>query len=226
MNWNIKEIDQITFEITYYFLIFACILSFISIFIVKNSKMRIILGIEVIITGFAGFIYYNILKNVMNKYKESNSNIKLSGRLDEIDVLRYADWPITTPLMLISLSLILSFNSGIKHSIIGTIVIVILDWIMLYFGYLGYQKILDKRIANILGFIPFVLIFIILYMIYIKPKNIFINNLLFISYFIIWALYGIFYLVDEKIMNILYNILCLIAKPFIAICIAIDFLAT
>jgi len=218
-----KKLAQTTFKITYYFLIFACLLSLLSSFIVKNSKMRTILLIEFIITGFAGFIYYKF-NNGVDKYNESNGKIRLLGGWNGIDDLRYVDWSVTTPLMLISLSLILSLYSGIKLSIIGTIGIVILDWIMLYFGYLGHKKILDKKTTDILGFIPFFLIFIILYMIYIKPKNIFINNFLILYYFIIWAMYGIFYMGDEKMMNISNNILDCISKPFIAIGVSIHFL--
>jgi bacteriorhodopsin len=133
-----------------------------------------------------------------------------------VNKLRYLDWAMTTPLMLVSLSLVLSMNSGIKFYTERIVAIVILDFFMLYSGYLGETGRLDRMSANVLGFLPFIGIFGILYVTYVKGRNNWLNKALFGAYLFIWSLYGVAYLFDEDTMNMSYNILDCIAKAFIA----------
>jgi hypothetical protein len=113
--------------------------------------------------------------------------------------------------------------SGIKINPVIILVIVLLDWIMLLFGYLGEKNILSKMKADICGFIPFIIIFIILYMIFIKNNNIVINNILFTAYFILWSMYGILYMFDKSVMNTYFNVLDCVAKVFVSIFITLRF---
>jgi bacteriorhodopsin len=211
---NLKKTvyTQKTVKITYYFLIAAFILAFVTSFVVKPQQ-RLILWLECVITGFAAYIYSNYM-NAINTYNSTHTQtLGWAG----IDRLRYVDWTITTPLMLVSLSLFLSLKTNQKIHIKEIFVIVVLDWIMLYFGNLGEQRIINRQLADILGFIPLVIIFWLLYSRYIKGRNNLFNNVLYIVYLIIWFSYGVAYMYNEGTMNTIFNVLDCIAKAFVSI---------
>jgi hypothetical protein len=111
----------------------------------------------------------------------------------------------------------LSHNAGktVSLGVIG--IIVLLNYTMLYIGYLGENKTLDRYIGTILGFIPFVMMFSIIYYQYVKPGKSFSNNILFSMYTGVWALYGVVYLFNEEYKNIAMNILDCTAKCLIGL---------
>jgi bacteriorhodopsin len=89
---------------------------------------------------------------------------------------------------------------------------------MLLFGYLGETGVLSIGLSTVLGFIPFFIMFYIIYqtfVIYIpEAKNIFL-------YFVcVWGLYGIAALMPYNIKNASYNILDLFAKNFFGLFLA------
>jgi len=49
------------------------------------------------------------------------------------------------------------------------------------------------------------------------PESNFDNNLIYGSFVVLWAIYGILYYFDEKMKNIGYNVLDLLAKCFVGI---------
>lgn len=204
---------KLSFTITFYFLIFACFLSIVSLFFIKSKKLRNILCIETIITGFAVIIYSFYLKHI-DKYNLTYQNSKDWLTVNQY---RYVDWTVTTPLMLISLILILSHDSTIVMKPMFILLIVLLDWAMLFLGYLGESKKISRLQADIFGFIPLVIIFYLIYSHFIKHKG----NLLFTVYVIIWSMYGILYMLNEQTMNTLFNLLDCIAKAFVCIYICI-----
>jgi hypothetical protein len=142
---------------------------------------------------------------------------------------RYMDWVITTPTMLITLISYLIFLQAkatkqtgnlrlisiLKNNYKTLIPILCLNWLMLLFGYLGEIKVLSLFYSVILGFIPFLVYY---YMIY---KNYVVHNStgfkIFIYFFFFWSLYGIAALLPYYTKNILYNILDLFAKNFFGI---------
>jgi hypothetical protein len=142
---------------------------------------------------------------------------------------RYMDWVITTPTMLITLISYLIFLQAkvtkqtgnlrlisiLKNNYKTLIPILCLNWLMLLFGYLGEIKVLSLFYSVILGFIPFLIYY---YMIY---KNYVVDNStgfkIFIYFFFFWSLYGIAALLPYYTKNILYNILDLFAKNFFGI---------
>ena len=217
MNMNYT---QATFRTTYVFMCFACILSLTTSFYVKSDQMRQILLLECLITGFAAYIYSFYNKEIDEKGLTHESPSGWRG----INRLRYIDWSFTTPLMLISLSLFLSMKSGIKIDPLEMFLIVLLDWAMLYFGYLGENNRLKKWLADILGFIPFAGIFWLLCNRFLRNMSIPFNNCLFAFYFVLWFSYGVLYMSKEKIMNTYFNVLDCIAKAFVAIFISCHFL--
>ena len=140
---------------------------------------------------------------------------------------RYIDWSITTPTMLITLILYLIFleRREKKEDTIGlnffdlvvengnTISnVFILNWAMLFFGYLGEMKILSTPIGVLLGFIPFLLYYYIIYQKYAIESSSGVK--IFWYFFIFWSLYGVVALLPYYLKNGFYNILDLFAKNF------------
>ena len=140
---------------------------------------------------------------------------------------RYVDWALTTPTMLIELSLYLIylqnkekgldvtklnfFNLLIENSTTISYV-VFLNWLMLIFGYLGEINIIDTLTGVILGFVPFLIYYYIIYVKYARESKD--GWKLFWYFFTFWSLYGVVALLPYYIKNALYNILDLFAKNF------------
>lgn len=141
---------------------------------------------------------------------------------------RYIDWSITTPTMLTTLIFYLiylryknenmdttklQFYNLVNDNAHTLSKIIFLNWSMLFFGYLGEVKILSTVSGVLLGFVPFLMYY---YMIYEKYA---INSgpggtKLFWYFFFFWSLYGVVALLPYFLKNSLYNILDLFAKNF------------
>jgi bacteriorhodopsin len=219
-NEKILKITELSFYSVYYFMIIALIITIISTIIVKDSKIRIILFLEILITGISSFMYYLFINNI-SKYFDYNKKDK-DIDLSVVDRLRYKGWIFSTPLMLIVLCLYLESSTKVKISFITILFILFLDYVMLIFGYLGEINILNRLCAMILGFIPFFIIFYIIFTKFIMNKFNLFNYLIFGIYFIIWTGYGVSYMFDEKIKNILTNIFDGIAKGIVAILLSLS----
>jgi hypothetical protein len=153
-------------------------------------------------------------------------------RIENITKYRYWDWVITTPTMLISLSFYLLFlksrqeNKVIEdtsiqliHKNIGVLVpIIILNALMLLFGYLGETGRLNHTLATLLGFIPFLFYFFLIYIYFAKWTEQ--GKTIFWLFFGIWTVYGIASLMNYRVKNIMYNILDLFAKNLFGIFLA------
>jgi hypothetical protein len=141
---------------------------------------------------------------------------------------RYIDWAITTPTMLITLMFYLLFlekrekqqdTTGLNFFDLvlenGQTIwnVFILNWAMLFFGYLGEMNILSTLTGVLLGFIPFLLYYYIIYQKYAAGSSS-TGIKIFWYFFIFWSLYGIVALLPYYLKNGLYNILDLFAKNF------------
>jgi hypothetical protein len=92
----------------------------------------------------------------------------------------------------------------------------ILNWAMLFFGYLGEMNILSTLSGVLLGFIPFLLYYYIIYQKYaVYSSSTGIKICWY--FFIFWSLYGVVALLPYHLKNGLYNILDLFAKNFFGI---------
>jgi bacteriorhodopsin len=196
-----------TFSITYTLLLTTGIITLIEALRTSNPKIRHILNLETCISFVACYFYSKFIKDINEK------NIDLYS----ITNTRYLDWSITTPMMLLALCLVLSMNTNtvIHLKIISSIII--LNYTMLLVGYLGEIKKIERMYATIIGFIPFFLMYFIIFINFVKPKYSKANYILFGIYFIVWSLYGVVYLLDEDYKNIITNILDLIAKCVIGL---------
>lgn len=140
--------------------------------------------------------------------------------LNSISKLRYADWVFTTPMMLLSTVVYMIYNTNKPASLMEIlkdnkkplIRITVCNLGMLLCGLLGEYGIIDKFTATILGFAFFGCVFNTIYKEYTKQNK---KNLaLFWFTCIVWALYGVVYLLNSLNKNIAYNILDVIAKNF------------
>ena len=141
---------------------------------------------------------------------------------------RYIDWSITTPTMLITLMFYLIFlerreknedTTGLNFFDLvienGKTIsnVFILNWAMLFFGYLGEMNIVSTLTGVLLGFVPFLLYYYIIYQKYAIGSSS-TGNKIFWYFFIFWSLYGVVALLPYYLKNGLYNILDLFAKNF------------
>jgi bacteriorhodopsin len=186
--------------------------------------LKQLLILENIVQVIQGSFYAWLVYNIKN---ETNITPK-----------RYIDWAITTPIMLISLICYMIFlrGSGESHVDIVTILhgnyatiftIVILNALMLFFGYLGEVNMIPLIWGILIGFIPFVIYFYMIYDKYVKVNDSLatIDNAtttktdttilkLFLYFLFFWSLYGIVGVLPYYIKNTIYNILDLFSKNF------------
>jgi len=131
---------------------------------------------------------------------------------------RYFDWMVTTPTMLVNLILYLTFLhkkdiemfSVLKQEWKTILTILVLNWFMLLFGYLGETS----RFPVLLGFIPFALYYFLLYKNYVFNTT---GLYLFYYFLFFWSLYGVVAILPYTLKNTCYNILDLFSKNFFGI---------
>lgn len=144
-----------------------------------------------------------------------------------ITPVRYLDWAITTPLMLITLAAFLQHDGRTTSRLTDflsnhagpVIKIVVLNAMMLLFGFIGELGWLNPYVSTTLGFIPFVINFK-----YIKdtflPADDNLKKWLFYWFVFFWSLYGVFAVMSYTVKNTGYNILDIFAKNFFGIFLA------
>ena len=201
-----------TFNISLFLQVLIGIISIDAIFLKLKNNNKILYDTfitELIVQVIEGIFYFYIIKTF-----ENNKNITN---------IRYIDWTITTPIMLITTILFMEYENQINNKKLTSInilkenkddiiKILMYNYLMLLFGYLAENNNYYKNEFILVGFVFFVLTF---YNIWNKfAKNKLINKQLFIFMFIIWALYGISAYMPKLQKNICYNILDVISKNF------------
>lgn len=205
---NNDRLVKLTFYITYVFLMTTATITFIESISTNDSKIRHILNLETCISVVATFFYSKFAKMI----DVENINYR------EININRYTDWMITTPLMLWVLCLAFVYNTKDVFHLKSFVTVLGLNFAMIlsgYFGEIGY--IADRNMANGIGFVFFIALFGYIYYTYLHKKNNFDNKMIYGAFLILWAFYGIFYQMEEKCKNVGYNILDLLSKCFVGI---------
>jgi bacteriorhodopsin len=204
-----EDIVKKTFYITYVFLLTTGTITFIESLRTNNSVVRHIMNLETCISIIASY-FYSIFVDKVNQ----STTIPYT----EINSIRYTDWFISTPLMLFVLCMVLSNEKKIPFTIGTYGIVLLLDLMMLIVGYLGEIHNISRIMADGIGFVFFIAMFGYLWNKFMRyGKNTFGSTITYYSFLLIWSVYGIVYLMDEKTKNISYNILDLIAKAFIGI---------
>lgn len=216
--------------------LFTGILDLFVLFTVKseNILLKALLLLEVIVQVIEGTFYvwmaslFSSIKNVTPK--------------------RYFDWAFSTPIMLFTLCIYLDYLKKDKEEIdekermqnmkdekkestmINLIVtkfnenknilipVFILNWLMLLLGYLGEIGIINNIYAVILGFIPFIAYYTIIYFKYARYTET--GKVLFWWFAVIWSLYGKAAFMSYYWKNVSYNILDIFSKNFFGVYLA------
>ena len=197
------------------------VIELLALFVKTAPGMALIkqlLGLEVAVQAVEGafyaWLYYNI------------------DRVKNITPKRYADWAITTPTMLVTLvAYIIYLNSDkgngneslsllqiLRENAAPIAQILVLNWLMLLFGYLGEVGVIPLVAGVALGFVPFIAYFYIMYERFIaNDATIVINStsMKIYAYFLVfWSLYGIVAVLPYALKNTIYNVLDLFSKNF------------
>jgi len=165
---------------------------------------------ETVVNIIAGFTYYYFLKYL---YEDS---IPLEG----ITSVRYLDWFLTTPLLVLSFALYSSYitnknrKSGTAFEDVDFIplsYIIPLNLLMLLFGFLGENGMINKNTAFIISIAFFTALFYCIWDSYVADKDESLKSI-FGVFVAVWFLYGVAYYLPTLPKNITYNILDMISK--------------
>jgi hypothetical protein len=213
--------DNIIYNSGFISLIIQLITGLVSIYgvFIPLAKEDIILTSIIIMESIVQFIEFSFYIWLVFSIHAKSINIT---------AIRYIDWFITTPLMLITTILYFAYNSNEekfknKEGIITLksifekdykiiIQFIIFNFFMLFFGLLGELRILNRNICFVLSTLFFLSSFKIIYDYYVTIDSS--NKNLFYFIFIIWSLYGVAFLFNYKYRNVSYNILDIFSKNF------------
>jgi len=181
----------------------------------KDELLKDLLRVELFVQVIE-FIFYVWLIYYFSKVSQN------------ITPVRYLDWAITTPLMLITLCGFLNHNGTEPTRLVdflsnhkgSLITIVFLNAAMLFFGLVGEFGYLNVYTSTALGFIPFFLNFKYIKDTFLPSDKDKFKNAVFYWFVFFWALYGVFALMSYTIKNTGYNILDIFAKNFFGLFLA------
>ena len=210
-----KYLFYITLVISIIFQIMTGIIEIFAFFVKVPTIyfiIRQLLILELFVQIIEGFFYFWLAYNFT--------------KVLNVTPKRYIDWFITTPTMLITLMIYLiylnkkvenkttelDFFTLLKDNSNIFIPVVLLNWLMLLFGYLAEMRIIPVLLGVFLGFIPFIIYYYIIYVNYVTQNTI--GYFLFLYFFFFWSLYGFVAILPYYVKNTFYNILDLFAKNF------------
>lgn len=200
-----KTLFMHSFTICYLVLFGTALITFIEAMRTDNLHARHILNLETAVSLTAGFVYGWFREMVVRP----DFNIK------DVIYYRYVDWCITTPMLLLVLLLFLTFHSKEPLSISIYVVIIALNYVMLWYGYQGERGQVEKRTAQTIGFAAFAAMCAVIYYFFIADLEDNTTSLIVFSIFVgVWGLYGVAAELDDRTKNLAYNGLDIIAKVF------------
>ena len=203
---NTEKMVKNSFYLTYIFLLTTATITFIEAMRTKNSKVRHILNLETCISVVAAYFYGRFVEQI-----EGNINYR------KINMTRYVDWFITTPIMLLVLCLAFLYNLKKKLHFGTFLKVLALNFAMLASGYMGELNYINRNTGLIIGFIFFFLLYGFIYMKFLYKNPLFDNKILYWAFFTFWICYGIVFNMPEKFKNVAFNYLDLFAKCFVGI---------
>lgn len=206
---TINDHVKFSFTVTFMVLLTTGTITFIEAIRTQSPMIRHILNLETCISIIASYFYSLFITEIENPDKDFNWK--------SITKTRYIDWSITTPLMLLTLCLVLGDNIRKPLHIGIYLLIIIMNFSMLAIGYLGEVNHWDKIVTSLFGFIPFTAMFGLIFVQFIMPKYRLDNYVLYGLFLFLWSMYGVVYLFSEEYKNIGFNILDLFSKCFIGI---------
>ena len=188
----------------------------------SQNILKTLLWIELLVQFVEGSFYVGLVLNL--------------NTIKNITPVRYYDWVLTTPSMLFTFSIYLLYiknreegtldnvtvASLVKENANVLLSIVVLNTMMLAFGYWTELRSFSTTVGTALGFVPFFLMFYLIYDNFARHTTLGIQT--FWAFSFVWALYGVAALLKYKVKNIMYNILDLFSKNFFGIFLAVTLL--
>ena len=192
-----------SFMVSYLVLLGYTSITLIEAIRTPSVNVRHVMNIETTVSIVASIVYGLFYEQVKTgKYD-----------LKSFTHLRYLDWFVTTPLII--LGLLLFYNqkiSSIPWEIFATLVG--LDWGMLIAGYAGESGTISKWTGFTVGF-AFLLAMFYLMLMRAIPKG---SNLTaFYIFAFLWSMYGVAYMQAEETKNLSYNILDVNSKALFGV---------
>jgi len=217
-----------SFYITYIFLITTSVITFIEALRSPIPQVRHILNLETCISVIASYFYGLFIEQINKTQKNNQSKNELVKDeninsvddlpLEKINNMRYSDWVITTPFMLLALSMLLGYENKIPVRIKPFLLVIFFNFFMLGFGYSGEIGLLNRNLANFIGFIFFFLTFGTIWKLFMTSLKVtYQSKFIFWLYVGLWSLYGVFYQTNEATKLIGYNMLDLTTKAIVGI---------
>ena len=123
---------QSMFYYIHIWMLFTLIICFFTAFVLKIPLDRNIIILEGLISTISTTIYY-----FLNKQLVTNLSNNQPINWQEITVLRYRGWVLSTPLMIVGFLLFLSSTTKVPLTLTTAITCILLDWLMTFLGYLG-----------------------------------------------------------------------------------------
>lgn len=194
-----------SFLATYLVLYGTALITLVESLRTKNVRARHILNLETAVSLVAGFVYGMFIDQIKSGKIE----------LEQITQYRYIDWCITTPMLLLVLLLFFNFHNPNSLSFAFFASVVVVNWMMLAAGYLAETNQITKRSGFLGGFALFAVLIAMIWFHLLHDKTDLIHlQLVFFAFAIIWALYGVAFLLETTSKNIAYNMLDMVAKVF------------
>lgn len=203
------QIVKTTFYVTYVMLITTGTITFIEALRTKDPTIRHIMNIETVISIIAAYFYSQFVE----KIKESPAI-----PYNQLSLTRYTDWFISTPFMLLVLCVFLAREHHSDLQIHMFLVILLLNFGMLGAGYMGETGYADKRKSLAVGFAFYAALFgYIWWMFMAGDESTGPALFTFMLFVIVWAIYGVVFMLGPKARNVSYNVLDLISKCLVGI---------
>jgi bacteriorhodopsin len=216
-----------SFYLTYVFLLTTTAITFIEAVRTPIPTVRHIMNVETSISIIACYFYGLFIAEInksedtqiTKKPEENNDNSTKTIPIEKINNMRYSDWVITTPFMLLALSMVLGYENKIQVKIYPFLLTLAFNFAMLAFGYFGEIRLLTKNLASFIGFVFFFLTYGTIWKFFMTGSKVtFQSKFIFWIFLGIWSLYGVFYHTNEYTKMFGYNILDLFAKAIVGIC--------
>uniref|UniRef100_A0A6C0D3Q2 Uncharacterized protein n=1 Tax=viral metagenome TaxID=1070528 RepID=A0A6C0D3Q2_9ZZZZ len=221
-----------SFYLTYVFLLTTGAITLIEALRTPIPAVRHIMNIETCISIIASYFYGLFIAAIKKSQEtpkteesqetnttEANDKVESVIPIAKINNMRYNDWFITTPFMLLGLSMVLGYENKKQVKIYPLLLTLAFNFAMLTFGYLGEIRVLTRNLASFIGFIFFFLTYGTIWKLFMTGSKITSQSKFIFWVFIgIWSLYGVFYHAKESTKMFGYNILDLFAKAIVGIC--------
>jgi bacteriorhodopsin len=179
----------------------------------EDAILKDVLGLEMIVQVIE-FVFYLGFLSVFNIATLTQS--------------RYFDWFISTPVMLFTTSLFFvyenakaagtrtpeSWRTFLAANVPQIAAIVVLNFLMLLFGYLAEIGVMNRMAAFWLGTLALIGSFSVIYINYVDSE---LTQILFTFLSIIWMSYGFAFLQGPVIKNLSYTVLDIVAKNFFGV---------